>query len=244
LPDQARTGAGSAGFREGLRSSVPKIEYAAHLPHPAGGDGSVLGSIFFGLATPTEAAAVGAVASLFLAWGYRGLNWKNLQEATYHTLRVSSMIILLVIGGFMFTGSFMSLGCGEIVEEFIMAAPYGRWGAFTIIMFIVFILGMFIDWVGILLIMIPIITPIGRKLGFEDLWFAMMVCISLQIAYLRPPYAPAIFFLRGVCPAEYGINTNTIIRGPVPFIGLIAIGLMLMIIFPQIITWLPAKMIK
>jgi tripartite ATP-independent transporter DctM subunit len=206
--------------------------------------GSVLGSIFFGLATPTEAAAVGAVASLFMAWGYGGLNWGTLKDTTYHTLRVSSMIILLVIGGFMFTGSFMSLGCDEVVEKFIMAAPYGRWGAFAVIMFIVFILGMFIDWVGILLIMIPIITPIGHKLGFDDLWFAMMVCISLQIAYLSPPYAPAIFFLRGVCPPEYGINTNTIIRGTVPFIGLIIIGLFLMIFFPEIITWLPNKMIK
>lgn len=206
--------------------------------------GSVLGSIFFGLATPTEAAAVGAVASLFMAAAYGGLNWKVVKDTTYHTLRVGSMIILLVIGGFMFTGSFMSLGCGDIVESFILAAPFGKWGAFTIIMIIVFILGMFIDWVGILLILIPIITPIGNKLGFNDLWFAMMVCISLQIAYMSPPYAPAIFFLRGVCPPEYGINTNTIIRGCIPFIGLIVIGLLLFIIFPGIITWLPGKMIK
>lgn len=206
--------------------------------------GSVLGSIFFGLATPTEAAAVGAVASLCMAVGYRGLNWKVLKDTTFHTLRVGSMIILLVIGGFMFTGSFMSLGCGDIVEKVILGAPFGKWGAFGIIMLLVFILGMFIDWVGILLIMIPIITPIGRKLGFDDLWFAMMVCISLQIAYLSPPYAPAIFFLRGVCRPEYGINTNTIIRGCIPFIGLIALGLGLMILFPEIITWLPTKMIK
>jgi tripartite ATP-independent transporter DctM subunit len=206
--------------------------------------GAVLGSIFFGLATPTEAAAVGAVASLFMAWGYGGLTWKTLQETTHHTLRVSSMIILLVIGGFMFTGSFMSLGCGDIVEKFILAAPFGRWGAFAVIMIIVFILGMFIDWVGILLILIPIITPIGKKLGFDELWFAMMVCISLQIAYLSPPYAPAIFFLRGVCPPQYGINTNTIIRGCIPFIGLIVAGLFLFIFFPGIVTWLPNRMIK
>ncbi len=206
--------------------------------------GSVLGSIFFGVATPTEAAGVGAVASMLLAAGYGGLTMKTLKETTYHTLRVSSMIILLVIGGFMFSGAFMSLGCGEIVEKFILAAPFGRWGSFFIMMFIVFILGMFIDWVGILLIMIPIATPIAKKLGFDDLWFAMMVCISLQIAYLSPPYAPAIFFLRGVCRPEYGITTNTIIRGCIPFIGLITLGLILMILFPSIITWLPNVMIK
>lgn len=224
----------AAKFRMLLTTLIPPVVLV----------GSVLGSIFFGMATPTEAAAVGAVASLIMAAGYGGLNRKVLKETTFHTLRVGSMIILLVIGGFMFTGSFMSLGCGDIVEKTILSAPFGKWGAFAIIMFLVFILGMFIDWVGILLIMIPIITPIGRKLGFDDLWFAMMVCISLQIAYLSPPYAPAIFFLRGVCRPEYGINTNTIIRGCIPFIGLIAVGLGLMISFPEIITWLPGKMIK
>jgi TRAP-type mannitol/chloroaromatic compound transport system permease large subunit len=112
------------------------------------------------------------------------------------------------------------------------------------IMFIVFILGMFIDWVGILLIIIPIATPIAATLKFDSLWFAMMVCISLQIAYLSPPYAPAIFLLRGVIPDHYGINTNTIIRGAIPYILLIMVALALFIAFPGIITWLPTKMIR
>ncbi len=206
--------------------------------------GAVLGSIFFGLATPTEAAGVGALASFIMALAYRRLTWRVVKDTTFHTLKVSSMICLLVIGGFMFTGTFMALGCGEVVKEFILWVPFGRWGSFAVIMFIVFVLGMFIDWVGILLIIIPIVTPIAATLKFNELWFAMMICISLQIAYLSPPYAPAIFLLRGVIPDSYGISTNTIIRGVIPYILLIAVALALFIVFPGIITWLPEKMIK
>jgi tripartite ATP-independent transporter DctM subunit len=206
--------------------------------------GSVLGSIFFGLATPTEASGVGAFAAAVLAFLYRRLTWDVIRDTTLHTLKVSSMICLLVIGGFMFTGTFMVLGCGQVVEEFILWVPFGRWGSFATIMLIVFILGMFIDWVGILLIIIPIATPIAARLEFDALWFAMMICVSLQIAYLSPPYAPAIFLLRGVIPDRYGISTTTIIRGVVPYILLIVLALALFVIFPGIITWLPGQMIK
>jgi len=154
------------------------------------------------------------------------------------------MICLLVIGGYMFTGTFMVLGCGQVVEEFILWVPFGRWGSFTVIMLIVFILGMFIDWVGILLIIIPIATPIAATLQFDALWFAMMICVSLQIAYLSPPYAPAIFLLRGVIPDRFGISTTTIIRGVIPYILLIVLALLIFIAFPGIITWLPNQMVK
>jgi tripartite ATP-independent transporter DctM subunit len=206
--------------------------------------GSVLGSIFFGLATPTEASGVGAFASAVLAFMYRRLTWEVARDTTLHTLKVSSMICLLVIGGYMFTGTFMVLGCGQVVEEFILWVPFGRWGSFTVIMLIVFILGMFIDWVGILLIIIPIATPIAATLQFDALWFAMMICVSLQIAYLSPPYAPAIFLLRGVIPDHFGISTTTIIRGVIPYILLIVLALLTFVAFPGIITWLPNQMVK
>jgi len=206
--------------------------------------GAVLGTIFFGLATPTEAAGVGAFTSVVMAFLYRRLTWKVAWFTTLHTMKVSSMIALLVMGGYMFTGTFMALDCGKVVEEFILWMPFGRWGSFAMIMFIVFILGMFIDWVGILLIIIPIATPIAAMLKFDALWFAMMICVSLQIAYLSPPYAPAIFLLRGVIPDHFGINTNTIIRGAIPYILLIMVALALFIAFPEIITWLPNRMIR
>jgi len=228
--------------------AVPLVEkvrlLCTSLVPPALLIGSVLGSIFFGLATPTEASGVGAFASAVLAFMYRRLTWEVARDTTLHTLKVSSMICLLVIGGYMFTGTFMVLGCGQVVEEFILWVPFGRWGSFTVIMLIVFILGMFIDWVGILLIIIPIATPIAATLGFDALWFAMMICVSLQIAYLSPPYAPAIFLLRGVIPDHYGISTTTIIRGVIPYILLIVLALLLFIAFPGIITWLPSVMVK
>jgi TRAP-type mannitol/chloroaromatic compound transport system permease large subunit len=126
----------------------------------------------------------------------------------------------------------------------ITGVPLGKWGIFAIIMLILLILGMFIDWIGIVLVMVPLITPIGDSLGFERLWFAMMVVVNLQMSFLSPPFAYAIFFLRGIIPDEMGIDTNTIIRGVLPFIALIALGLTLMVVFPDIILWLPNTMMK
>jgi TRAP-type mannitol/chloroaromatic compound transport system permease large subunit len=110
-------------------------------------------------------------------------------------------------------------------------------------MFVVFILGYFIDWLGILFIIVPIITPIGAELGFDKLWFAMMICVNLQTSFLTPPFAYAIFYLRGAADPSLGVTTGDIIRGVFPFIFLILIALALLIIFPQLILWLPGQMI-
>ena len=205
---------------------------------------AVLGSIFFGIAAPTEAAAVGALAAIVMAAGYRGLNRQSLKETTYRTMRTFSMVFVIVIGASLFTGIFLGLGCGDVVASFVLAAPFGRWGAFAVIMLVIFILGMFIDWIGIIMIMIPIVSPIASALGFEPLWFAMMIIINLQMSFLSPPFAYAIFFLKGVTRPEMEIETGHIIRGVIPYIGLIMVGLALCIKFPQIILWLPARMIK
>ena len=124
------------------------------------------------------------------------------------------------------------------------AAPGGRWGVFGLTMFIIFILGMFIDWLGILFVMIPLVTPIGETLGFDPLWFAMMICVNLQMSFLTPPFAYAIFYLKGLSPPEWGLETGHIIRGVIPFVIIIMVGLVLCIIFPDIILWLPHQMIK
>lgn len=205
---------------------------------------AVLGSIFFGIAAPTEAAGVGALAAIVMAATYRTLNLQVLKETTYGTMRTFSMVFVIVVGASFFTGVFLSLGCGDVVANFVLSAPFGRWGAFAIIMFIIFILGMFIDWIGIIMIMIPIVSPIGTALGFAPLWLAMMIILNLQMSFLTPPFAYAIFFLKGVTTPEMKIETGHIIRGVIPFIGLIMIGLGLCIAFPQIILWLPSIMIK
>ena len=205
---------------------------------------AVLGSIFFGVASPTEAAAVGALASIILAFAYRRLNWETLTKSMLTTLRITCMAFLIVWGATMFTGTFLKLGGGEVVTNLVLATPGGKWGAFGVIMFVIFILGMFIDWMGILFIMVPIVTPIGGVLGFDPIWFALMVCVNLQMSFMTPPFAYAIFFVKGITKPEWGVTTGDIIRGVIPFVGLILVGLTLCAVFPQIILWLPNLMIK
>ena len=205
---------------------------------------SVLGTLFFGIAAPTEAAAMGALGAMFLALGYRTLTWKALWETIFQTMSITSMALLIAVGANMFTSTFLGMGCGDVLTGIILKFPFGKWGVFFMIMLIVFLLGMFIDWIGIVLIMVPLVTPIGDAMGFDRLWMAMMIIVNLQMSFLSPPFAYAIFFLRGIIPDEMGIDTNTIIRGVIPFIALIALGLTLMVIFPDIILWLPNTMMK
>lgn len=205
---------------------------------------AVLGSIFMGIAPPTEAAAVGAFAAILLTLVYRRLTWQGLKETTLRTLMVASMIFLIGGLSYAFVGVFLGAGCGKVVGDFILAAPGGRWGAFVVVMFMIFILGMFIDWLGIFFIMIPIISPLAPALGFDPLWFAMMICVNLQMSYMTPPFAAAIFYLRGSVAPELGVSMGDIIRGVIPFVILIMVGLGLMVAFPQIILWLPGMMIR
>jgi len=204
---------------------------------------AVLGTIFMGIATPTEAASVGSLAALLMAVAYRRFNFQILKDTMTETIKVTGMVLLVGATAYAFVGVFMRAGGGDIVKEIILSAPGGKWGIFAIIMFIVFLLGYFIDWLGILFIIVPIITPVGNALGFDKLWFAMMICVNLQTSFLTPPFAYAIFYLRGAADPSLGVTTGDIIRGVFPFIGLVLIGLGLCTVFPQIILWLPGQMI-
>ncbi|MFQ5997146.1 MAG: TRAP transporter large permease subunit [Dehalococcoidales bacterium] len=205
---------------------------------------AVLGSIFAGVAPPTEAAAVGAFATILLAAAYRRLSFTALKDTAFQTLRVISKVMFVAVCGFMFTGIFLGLGGGDVVKDLVLASPGGRWGAFVVIMFVIFILGMFIDWIGIIFIMVPIISPLAPALGFDELWFAMMICVNLQMSFMTPPFAYAIFFLRGAADPKLGVTTADIIRGVIPFVILIMVGLGLLVAFPDLILWLPHQMIK
>ena len=205
---------------------------------------AVLGVIFLGIAAPTEAAASGAVVATLLALAYRRLTFKIFTGTALETLRLTGMILLIGSCAFAFVGIFLSAGCGKVVEELILSMPGGKWGAFGVIMFIIFMLGFFLDWIGILFIIIPIISPLVEPLGFHPLWFAMMVCVNLQTSFMTPPFAPGIFFLRGTVSPELGISMADIIRGVIPFIILVLVGVVLLVVFPEIILWLPGKMIK
>jgi len=205
---------------------------------------SVLGVIFFGIAPPTEAAGVGAFAATLLTIAYRRFSFNVLKEVALITMRCCGFIFLIVVMAVSFTSVFLGAGCGDVLSDLILAAPGGRWGIFAIIMFIIFILGMFIEWIGIIFIMVPIITPIGAALEFDPIWFAIMVCVNLQMAFLTPPMAGGIFICKGACAPELGVTMGDIIRGVFPFVGMIIIVLGLLVAFPELILWLPGKMIR
>ena len=205
---------------------------------------SVLGSIFFGIATIYEAAGVGATAAVLLSLAYRKFSWELLKYSMRETLRITGFVMLIACSAYFTVGIFTYLYCGAVIKDIILAIPMGRWGAFAAIMFTIFILGMFIDWIGIIMIIAPIVVPLTPALGFDPLWFALMICVNLQMAFLTPPFASAIFVLKGNAKPELGITTMDIIRGVIPFIILIMVGLGICILFPQILLWLPDKMIR
>jgi len=204
---------------------------------------AVLGTIFFGIAAPTEAAAVGAFASILLALSYRRLNWKAFKDSIYQTLRVSSMIMLIVAAAFVFTGTFMLVGGGDLVKGFLLGLPIGRWGILAIMMGAFFIFGLFMEWVGIVPILVPIFTPVIAGLGFDPLWTGILFCVTMQTSFLTPPMAPALFYIKGVAPKDVDFGKH-IVAGTIPFIGLQLVGVALLAIFPQLALWLPSLMIK
>jgi len=205
---------------------------------------SVLGSIFFGLAAPTEAAAFGGFATTVLVIAYRKFTWSSLKAALTGTMRVTGMIFLIVVLSVAYTSVFLSLGGGQVVADAIVAVPGGRWGSFAIIMFIVFILGMFLDWIGIVFIMVPIMAPTIIALEFNPLWFAMMVVINLQTGFMSPPFATSIFYLRGAAAPDLGIEYGHIIKGVYPFIAIVLVVITLCVFIPEIVLWLPGQMIR
>lgn len=200
----------------------------------------VLGSIFFGIATPTEAAAVGAFLSFLMMLAYRRFSWSLLTQAVWQTAKTNCMVIIILCGATCFTGVFLGVGGGEVVKGFVLGFGLGKWGIFAIMMLIVFVLGMFLDWIGIVLITFPLFLPIAQGLGFNPLWFVMMIAINLQASFLTPPFGYALFYLKGTAPE--GVTLMHIYRGIVPFVLLMLVGLLICIIFPQLSLALPALM--
>ncbi|WP_423303057.1 TRAP transporter large permease [Deferribacter thermophilus] len=204
---------------------------------------AVLGSIAGGIATTTEAAGLGCVGALVLAALNKRLDFKMLKEAGYATLKITCMVMLIFVGANFYTSIFMGLGGGDVFTSILFSISSNKWIILSIMMFIIFILGMFVDWLGILLLCVPIFTPIAvEQLKFDPLWFAMLVSINLQMSFLTPPFGYALFYLKGVAPE--GMTMGHIYKGITPFVILQLIGLILCITFPEIITWLPSVVFK
>ncbi len=197
----------------------------------------ILGSIFFGIATPTEAGAVGCVGAIVLAAINQRLSWATLQEVCDATLRTTSMAIFILLGSQAFSLVFRGLGGDSAVRGFFSLIPGGKYGFLIVTLLIVFILGFFIDFFEIAFIVVPLCLPIAQELGIDLLWFGILLGTNLQTSFLTPPFGFALFYLRNVAPPE--VTTADIYRGAVPFIGVQLLVLVVVLLVPDLVSLLP-----
>ncbi len=192
----------------------------------------VLGSIFAGIATPTESASLGALGSIILALLYKKLNYQMIKEASLETVKTTSMVFAILVGATAFSMVFVYSGADDIVENFMTHLPGDKWGFLILTMLIIMFLGFFIDFFEISYIVVPILLPIAQKIGIDLTWFAILIALNLQSSFLTPPFGFSLFYLKGVAPAE--VRTTDIYRGVVPFIILQIIVLASIVIFPTL----------
>lgn len=202
----------------------------------------VLGSVFTGVATPTEASGLGALITFILILCYRKFSWPELKQSVIESSLATSMVILVVVGATCYTGVFLGLGGGNVVRELVIGMGMGKWGTFIFMMVIVFVLGMFLDWIGIVMLVFPIFLPIAQDFGFDMLWFVIIMAIMLQDSFLTPPFGYALFYLKGIAPST--VSMGDIIRGSFPFWRLMELGFIICVIFPETITWLPSVIVE
>jgi tripartite ATP-independent transporter DctM subunit len=200
---------------------------------------AVLGSILAGFATPTEAAGVGAMGALLLALGRRQLDLERLQEITRSTLKISSMVFLILIGASIFSLVFRGYGGDDAVQAVLESLPGGVFGAVLAVMLVMFLLGFVLDFIEITFVVVPIVGPVLLAMGLDPVWLGIMIAINLQTSFLTPPFGFALFYLRGVAPEE--VSTAHIYRGVIPFVAIQIFALILLAIFPAIVTWLPQQ---
>ncbi len=198
----------------------------------------VLGSIFFGVATPTEAGAVGSLGAIILAAFNRQLNWAALRQVCDATMRITTMVMFILLGSTAFSLVFRGLGGDRFMENLLINIPGGIIGFLLINMLVIFLLGFFIDFFEIAFIVIPIFAPVAQQLGIDLVWYGVIIGANLQTSFLTPPFGFALFYLRGVAPAT--VKTEDIYRGAIPFILLQLLVLVLIIAFPQLVSFLPS----
>ncbi|MDX1608892.1 MAG: TRAP transporter large permease subunit [Halofilum sp. (in: g-proteobacteria)] len=210
----------------------------------------VLGVIFSGIATPVEAAGIGTFGALVISALNRRLSWHAVRDAAVTTLKATSMVLWIVFGATMFVGFYVVNGGQEFVGDLLVGTGLGPYGILIIMMLLLIVLGMFLDWVGILLLAVPIFVPLAQQLSFDGvfglpgvppedvaLWFGVVYMVNMQMSFLSPPFGYALFYLKSVAPPE--VTMGTIFRGALPFLALQALGLAICVIFPALTLWLP-----
>ncbi len=198
---------------------------------------SVLGSILFGLATPTEAAAVGALGSLVLAAVYRALTWQRLQEAVYLTARTSAMVCFLFVGSWTFSSVFSYLGGEGLIKEFVLSMNLNSVMFLIISQCIIFLLGWPLEWSEIIIIFVPIFLPLLPHFNVDPMMFGILVALNLQTSFLTPPMAMSAYYLKGIAPPH--VQLWTIFKGCFPFLGMVFVTMFVVYVFPQVLFWLP-----
>ncbi len=198
---------------------------------------AVLGSILKGIATPTEAAAVGAVGAMLLALAGGHLSLETLQEVVYRTSRISAMVFMILIGASLFSLVFRGFGGDKLVAGLLTGLPGGVITAMIVVMLVMFLLGFVLDFIEITFVVVPIVGPVLMAMGLNPIWLGVMIALNLQTSFLTPPFGFSLFYLRGVCPEN--VPTSAIYRGVIPFIFIQVFLLGLLAMWPQLITWLP-----
>ncbi|WP_088348635.1 MULTISPECIES: TRAP transporter large permease subunit [Rhodomicrobium] len=229
LPVEARTLRGWPLLWKGLRGIVPSAALIF----------LVLGTIFLGLATPTEAGAMGAVGALGLAALYGTLTWKLTYEAMTTTMRITAMVVFILIGSRVFSLIFQGVGGGLWIEHMLTGLPGGQTGFLIFTMIFIFFIAFFLDFFEIAFIIIPLLMPAVQKLGIDPIWFGLLICANIQTSFMHPPFGFALFYLRGIAPPE--IKSRDIYLGSIPWIGLQLILVAIMIAWPEMVTYWISK---
>ena len=199
---------------------------------------AVLGSIIFGFATITEAAGVGAMGAVLLAYGKKTLDWGSIKIISQDTAKLTTMVFMILIGASVFSLVFRGYEGDELVQSYLTSVPGGTFGIILVVMIAMFILGFVLDFIEITFVVVPIVAPIILTLGVDPIWLGIMIAINLQTSFLTPPFGFALFYLRGVAPES--ISTKSIYIGAIPFVIIQALVLLLLAAFPAIVTWLPS----
>ena len=200
----------------------------------------VLGSIIGGAATPTEASGVGALAALLLALAKRKMSVEILRGAVLSTARVTAMVFAILLGASLFSLVFHGFGGQELIENIFRTLPGGKWAALALVMLILFFLGFILDFIEIIFVVIPLVGPVLLTMGFNPIWLGVLIAVNLQTSFLTPPFGFALFYLRGVAPPE--VTTAAIYRGVIPFIVIQILIMLVLAMWPDLATWLPAQL--
>ncbi|WP_078083351.1 TRAP transporter large permease [Microbulbifer mangrovi] len=227
-PAAERSAEGEVDLLQTLKSLFPPIALML----------LVLGSIITGAATPTEAAAVGALGAGILAWSRGALNWARAGEVGQSTLQVTAMVFAILIGASLFSLVFRGFGGEEVVTHLFESLPGGVVGATLLVMLVIFLLGFILDFIEITFVVVPIVGPVLLAMGLDPIWLGVMIALNLQTSFLTPPFGFALFYLRGVAPAE--VATGAIYSGVVPFIAIQLLVMLLLAVWPSLATWLPS----